>query len=286
MALGLAAACGAPPPDRVLDVATTTSVRDSGLLDELLPPFSEETGIEVRLLVVGSGAALRMGADGDVDALVTHAPPGEEALVAEGRLVDRRPFMRNHFVLAGPAADPAHVRGAPDVLEALRRIRRANAPFVSRADDSGTHRREKALLQQAGLDPSADWPAVLRTNAGMGASLQVAGERRAYILADVGTFRAFREQVGLVSLSDPDGPAMQNIYSVSRPNPALHPEGRLNVEGAKRLADYLLAPATQERIAGFRAPGQDEPLFVPLALEEEPPEPQETIEDRGAEAAP
>lgn len=258
-------ACSGPPADTVLDLATTTSTRDSGLFDELLPDFQQRTGLEVRLIAVGSGAALRMGADGEVDVLVTHAPEGEKQLVADGKLVDRTPFMRNWFVLAGPAEDPAGVRGAADAVDALRRIAAAEAPFVSRADDSGTHRREKALLAAAGLDPAATWTGVERTNAGMGHSLQVAGERRAYILADVGTFTAFRDRIDLEVFSDRDDPGLANVYSVSRPAPA---EGReLNVEGAKQLAAFLAEPETQRRIAAF---GGGE-LFVPLLLDENGP---------------
>ncbi len=255
-------ACGGPPADTVLDVATTTSTRDSGLFDEILPAFQQSSGLEVRLIAVGSGAALRMGADGEVDVLITHAPEGEEELVAQGKLVDRTPFMRNWFVLAGPPEDPAGARGAANAADALRRIAAAEAPFVSRADDSGTHRRERALLAAAGLDPEATWPGVERTNAGMGQSLQVAGERRAYILSDVGTFEAFRERIDLVGFSDRDDPELANIYAVSRPAPAGGRE--LNVEGAKRLAAYLSAPGTQREIAAFRG-GE---LFVPLLLDE------------------
>jgi len=258
----LLAGCGSGDAASVLDMATTTSVRDSGLMDELLPRFSAQTGIDVRLLAVGSGAALRMGADADVDVLLTHAPAGELELVEAGKLVDRRPFMRNHFVLAGPAEDPAGVGQASDARDAMRRLAAADALFVSRADDSGTHRREQAVLTAAGLDPAATWSNVIRTNAGMGASLQVAGERRAYILADVGTFRAFRKRIELVAFSNPDDPELRNVYSVLRPNP----EGSdLNVEGAKLLADFLTAPGTQHWIGEF---GRDpDPLFVPLLLD-------------------
>jgi tungstate transport system substrate-binding protein len=258
----LLAGCGSGDGVGVLDMATTTSVRDSGLMDELLPRFRAQTGIEVRLLAVGSGAALRMGADGDVDVLLTHAPAGELELVEAGKLVDRRPFMRNHFVIAGPPQDPAGVGQAADARDAVRRVAAADAPFVSRADDSGTHRREQAVLTGAGLDPGATWGNVIRTNAGMGASLQVAGERRAYIVSDIGTFRAFRKRIELVALSKPDDPDLRNVYSVMRPNP----EGRdLNVDGAILLAQFLTAPATQRRIGEF---GRDpDPLFVPLQLE-------------------
>jgi tungstate transport system substrate-binding protein len=248
-----------------IDVATTTSVRDSGLFDELLPAFTRETGIEVRLIVVGSGAALRLCADGDADALVTHDPKGELALVDEGALVDRRPVMSNFFLIAGPPGDPAGLRAARGAADAFSRLAAANAPYVSRGDDSGTHRREREILAAAGLDPARGWPAVVRTSAGMGHTLQVAGERRAYVLADVGTFRAFEQRIELVAFTDPADPALVNAYSVSRPNPERHPAGRLEVEGARRFADFLVAPATQARIGAFGADAEGRALFTPLA---------------------
>jgi tungstate transport system substrate-binding protein len=259
------AAATAAEGGTAIDVATTTSVRDSGLFDELLPAFGRETGIEVRLIVVGSGAALRLGADGDADALVTHDPKGELALVEEGALVDRRPVMSNFFLVAGPPEDPAGLRAARGAADAFSRLAAANAPYVSRGDDSGTHRREREILAAAGLDPARGWPAVVRTSAGMGHTLQVAGERRAYVLADVGTFRAFEQRIELVAFTDPADPALVNVYSVSRPNPERHPAGRLEVEGARRFADFLVAPATQARIGAFGADAEGRALFTPLA---------------------
>lgn len=260
----LVAGCGASeqPAAASIDVATTTSTRDSGLFDELLPAFLEQTGIEVRLVVVGSGAALRMGADGDVDVLVTHAPEGELALVDAGKLVDRRPFMENHFVLVGPGDDPAGIRDLR-ATAAFARLAERDAPYASRADDSGTHRREQALLREVGLDPEGGWPALLRTGAGMGQTLQVAGERRAYTLSDIGTFERFRTRVDLEALSPPDA-SLRNLYSVLRPNPDLYPPGHLDVEGGLALADFLLSPATQARIAAFGKNPAGRPLFAPL----------------------
>lgn len=263
LALAAALAAGAAEPSHSIVLATTTSVQDSGLLDVLLPVFREQTGIAVKVVAVGSGAALRMGEEGNADVLLTHAPEGEIALVKSGKLVDRRPFMENFFVIAGPPEDPAGVREAADAKEAVRRIAAAHAPFVSRADDSGTHRREKALFEAAGLDPDAHWDGFARTGAGMGITLQVAGERRAYVLSDIATFVAFRERTDLVSLSRPD-PALRNLYSVSRPNPELHPAGTLDVEDAVRFADFLVAPETLARIRGFGRDDQGRPLFSPL----------------------
>ena len=243
-------------------LATTTSVRDSGLLDALLPDFEASTGLTVRALAVGSGAALRMGAEGNVDVLLTHAPSAEEALVASGVALARRPFMENHFVIAGPPEDPADVRGAGTAADAFARIAASGAPYTSRADDSGTHRRERALFESAGLDPDAEFPGLVRTGTGMGLTLQVAGERRAYVLSDLGTFLAFRERVGLVSLSR-ESPDLRNVYSVLRIDPARFP-GRVNARGAERFEAFLMDADTQRRIGRFGRERFGRPLFRPL----------------------
>ena len=250
--------------EEALVLATTTSVRDSGLLDDLIPRFRERTRITVRVVAVGSGAALRMGADGNADVLVTHAPEAEKVLVEQGILLDRHPFMENYFVVLGPPGDPAGVREALSVAEAIRRIAAVKVPFVSRGDDSGTHRREVALFRAAGLDPEARWEGFVRTGSGMGLSLQVAGERRAYILSDMGTFRAFRNRIGLEDLSRPE-PALRNVYAVMRPNPDRFPPGTLRLEGARRFSDFLLSPEAQERIGAFGSDPFDGPLFRPIS---------------------
>ncbi len=155
-AWALFGASPAPAETQIL-LATTTSVRDSGLLDTLLPVFRERTGIRVQVVAVGTGAALRMGRDGTVDVLLTHAPAPERELVASGEALDRRPFMENHFVIAGPPEDPARVASADSPEEAFRRIAALPASYISRGDDSGTHRREVALLEDAGLPKSGGW---------------------------------------------------------------------------------------------------------------------------------
>jgi tungstate transport system substrate-binding protein len=257
VALGLLlAACSGPPESRELIVATTTSVRDSGLLDAVMPAFVEQTGIEPKLIAIGTGAALRMGREGNADALLTHAPEAEAALVAEGRLVSRTPFMRNYFVLAGPRLDPARVRDLP-VLQALVRLRVVNAAFVSRADDSGTHKREVALMRAAGIDPDPPWPAVVQTGSGMGQSLQVAGEKQSYILSDLGTFLAFQERTDLVALSQPE-PQLENTYSVMRV--AGSPRG----EGAAAFVAFWTSSSTQAQIARFGVERFGRALFEPL----------------------
>jgi len=263
-------AAGCQREERELLLATTTSVQDSGLFDELLPLFTERTGIRVNLVAVGSGAALRMGAEGNADVLVTHAPQAEQELLLTGALASRRPFMENDFLIAGPPEDPAGVAGAGSASEALRRIAAAGAPFVSRGDDSGTHRRESELLRAAGLDPEAPWPGVLRTGSGMGLALQVAGERRAYVLADLGTFLALQGRTGLAELSRP-APDLRNLYSVLRVSPERFPE--VNARGARDFEAFLLAPEAQGRIARFGSERLGRPLFRALRAAEAAPAP-------------
>jgi tungstate transport system substrate-binding protein len=265
-ALLLCTLAGCGPRGEQLLLATTTSVQDSGLLDTLVPVFLERTGIRLQVVAVGSGAALRMGADGNADVLVTHAPEGEESLVASGAALARRPFMENHFVIAGPSEDPANVRGAASAADAYRRIAASGAAYVSRGDDSGTHRREQALLREAGLGSEGGWPGFASTGSGMGGTLQVAGERRAYVLSDLATFLAFAQRVDLEALSDP-APDLRNVYSVLRIDPERFP-GRVNAEGAQRFEAFLLDPDTQRRIGAFGRERHGRPLFRPLHLEE------------------
>jgi tungstate transport system substrate-binding protein len=258
----LLAASPAPAEERVLLLATTTSVRDSGLLDELLPRFQADADVRVKTIAVGTGAALRLGAEGNVDVLLTHAPSAEQELVASGAVISREPFMENHFVIAGPPEDPAGIREAASPAEAYRRLAAASAAYVSRGDDSGTHKRELALLTAAGLPASEAWPGFLQTGSGMGLALQVAGQRRAYVLADIGTFLAYRDRTELASLSRPD-PELRNVYSVLRVNPALFP-GRIEGAAAEQFAAFLLAAKTQELIGSFGVERFGRPLFRPL----------------------
>lgn len=246
---------------RSLILATTTSVRDSGLLDTLLPDFTRRTGIRVKVIAVGTGAALRMGRQGDADLLLTHAPDAEQALVDEGIVRRRTPFMENHFVIAGPSEDPAGVGSAPSPEAAIAAIVAQGAPWVSRADDSGTHKREQALFRAAGLDPDHRWPGLVRTGSGMGLSLQVAGQRRAYVLSDIGTFLAFRERVDLVALSKP-APGLRNVYSLLQLD-ASRFERPLHSAEAEALEAWLLEPEVQQRIGRFGRERFGRALFVP-----------------------
>jgi tungstate transport system substrate-binding protein len=250
---------------RSLILATTTSVRDSGLLDTLLPTFKERTGIEVRVIAVGTGAALRMGREGNADVLLTHAPAAENVLVEEGIVRRRTPFMENFFVIAGPEADPAEIGKAEAPEDAVQRIAREKAPWVSRADDSGTHKREVDLFRAAGLDPEQSWEGLVRTGSGMGLSLQFAGARRAYILSDIGTFLAFQDRVGLVVLSKP-ADSLRNVYSILQLDSARF-ERPLHSEEAEALERYLLEPEVLRQIGGFGRARFGRPLFAPMYVD-------------------
>jgi tungstate transport system substrate-binding protein len=276
--VGLAALClllaapgaGAEPAEARLLLATTTSVRDSGLLDEILPLFTEETGVRVQAVAVGTGAALRMGAEGNADALLTHAPAGEEALVASGAAVSRRTFMENYFVIVGPAEDPAAVASAETAAAAFRRMRDAGSPYVSRGDDSGTHRREVEILRAAGV-ATEGWKGFMSTGSGMGLALQVAGERRAYTLSDVGTFRSFQSRIGLVALSRPEA-ALRNPYSLVRINPERFPS-KIRAQAAQSFERFLVRRDIQQRIGEFGKERFGDPLFSPLLLGSASPRP-------------
>jgi tungstate transport system substrate-binding protein len=242
-------------------LATTTSVQDSGLLSALLPGFTEQSGIEVQVVAVGTGAALRMGQEGNADVLLTHAPPAEQKLVDSGAVDRRIEIMENYFVLAGPASDHVGVAKKDNILDALRAIRDAGAPYVSRADDSGTNKMELSLFAAAGLPADARWPAMTRTGSGMGLSLQVAGQREAYILSDIGTFLAFREKIGLVALSREEDP-LRNVYSILRVSAQAHP--RVRTSNADRLIEFIQSEPTRKRIAAFGLDKFGRALFTPL----------------------
>lgn len=253
---------GAAEAKRKLLIATTTSLQESGLFDAILPAFSNQSGYSLQIVAVGSGAAIEMGRKGDADVVIAHSPAAEEALVAEGIARSRTAIMENHFVLVGPPEDPAGVARTKTPEEAFGRIFRLRPPFVSRADESGTHAKEKALFTAAGADPAARWPGYLQTGSGMGPSLQVAGEKRAYILSDLGTHLAFRERTGLVVLSK-KSPSLRNVYSILQLDSTRF-ERPIEIEGAKALERYLLSPAVQEKIAAFGRDRFGESLFTPL----------------------
>jgi tungstate transport system substrate-binding protein len=202
-----------------------------------------------------------MGAEGNADALLTHAPDSEKALLQSGAVDRRVEIMQNYFVLAGAASDPAGVREAGSAIAGIKKIQAAKAPFVSRADDSGTHKREIELFREAGLDPEERWPGYTRTGAGMGLSLQVAGQKQAYILSDIGSFLAFKKETGLEAMTGQD-PSLRNVYSVLRVSPKKHP--RVHAAEADEFIAYLERPDTQTRIGQFGLQRFGQRLFDPL----------------------
>jgi tungstate transport system substrate-binding protein len=247
-------------PHTTIRLATTTSTENSGLLDALLLAFEKRHGISVQVIAVGTGKAIRHGENGDVDAILVHARAAEEKLVADGFGVGRRDVMYNDFVLLGPAADPALVRGVKDAPAALAKIAASEAPFVSRGDDSGTHKKETALWRAAGVAPEGAW--YMAAGQGMGACLTIADEKRAYVLADRGTYLAFRDKVEIDVLVEGD-PRLFNPYGVIAVNPEKHPH--VKHEAAMEFIEWLTSPEAQHMIAEFKRGGEQ--LFYPHAGE-------------------
>lgn len=239
-----------------LRLATTTSTQNSGLLDELLPVFEQESGIRVHVIAVGTGKALRMGASGDVDGVMVHAPEAEMKYVRDGAFVLRRPLMHNYFVLLGPLEDPARASDTANIVEALRRIAGGQLPFISRGDGSGTHIKESALWGQAGIQPKGKW--YVEVGQGMGRTLMVANELQAYTVSDEGTYYAFKSRLALAILSKKES-SLRNPYSVMAVNPEKHPH--VQFARFKRFIDWLTAPAAQKRIGAYRRNGRR--LFTP-----------------------
>jgi len=256
------ASARAEASEPALILATTTSLRDSGLLDALLPDFTEQTGIEVQIIAVGTGAALRMGREGNADILITHAPSAEQELIEAGVVRRRTPFMQNFFVIAGPVEDPADIASTASPVDALRRIATSKANWVSRSDDSGTHKRETSLFEAAGIAADADWKGFDRTGSGMGLSLRVAGEHRAYILSDIGTFLAFQKRIDLVVLSK-SADSLRNVYSILQLD-ASRFERPLASDAADSLERFLTRAEIQNRIAHYGEERFGRPLFTPL----------------------
>ena len=248
-----------PQPSIIL--ATTTSTQDSGLLDELVARFERESGIEVKVIAVGTGAALRMARSGDADVVLVHAPASEQQYVDSGDLIEGRVVMHNDFVLIGPLVDPASVRHESTIAGAMRAIA-ARGIFISRGDQSGTHMQELALWAAAGVDLRA-FPRREETGQGMGATLNVADQKRAYTLTDRGTYLAQRRRLGLVIVREGD-PGLRNVYHAYAVNPAKHP--RAQAASARRFIAFLVSPPVQEAIAAFKRDPYGESLFFPDAV--------------------
>lgn len=253
-------ACAPQPDNPALILATTTSTQDSGLLDVLIPAFETETGYTVQVVAVGSGEALKMGEEGNADVLLVHAPASEVTFMENGFGSERRLVMHNDFVIVGPASDPAGIRGL-DPLEALTAIAESEAAFVSRGDDSGTHKKELGLWKNAGIEPEGQ-PWYVESGQGMAATLIIASETEAYTLTDRATYLANRDNLSLEILVEGD-PGLLNVYHVIVVNPQRWPEA--NHAGAVAFADFITSAEGQEIIAAFGVEEFGQPLFTPDA---------------------
>jgi tungstate transport system substrate-binding protein len=243
---------------QTIRLATTTSTDNSGLLGDLLPAFTETTGYPVHVIAVGTGKALRMGRDGDVDVVLVHARAAEDKFVAEGHGVKRYGVMYNDFVLIGPADDPAGIAGAKDAVGAMKRIAEHKATFISRGDDSGTHKKERGLWKESGIQPAGDW--YREVGQGMGKVIQIASEMGGYTLTDRGTWLAFQNKSPLEIRFEND-PLLFNPYGIIAVNPKKYPD--INYQGANALIKWMISPDGQERIGNFKI--ANDTLFTPSA---------------------
>lgn len=256
---GAAAAAG--PAQKNLILATTTSTQDTGLLDFLIPIFEKKTGYFVKTIAVGSGQAMAMGEKGEADVLLVHSPAAEKKLVADGFGIQRLIVMHNDFVIVGPAADPAGIKGSKTSPEAFKKIAAAGSLFLSRGDKSGTDVKEKDIWKAAGITAGGQkW--YQETGLGMGQTLNVAAEKKGYTLADRGTWLSLQKNLGLPILMQGD-PILLNVYHVIQVNPAKWP--KVNAEGAKAFSDFILAADTQKTIGTFGVDKYGAPLFFPDA---------------------
>ncbi|MBT2693198.1 substrate-binding domain-containing protein [Bacillus sp. ISL-55] len=241
-----------------LILATTTSTQDSGLLDVLHPEFEEKHDYNLKIIAVGTGQALEMGTRGEADVLLVHAPAAEEKLVASGDAINRQKVMYNDFIVVGPAEDPAKVKGL-SVPEALKKITDSKEAFVSRGDDSGTHKKELELWKKASLDPEALGEAYMEAGQGMGATLQIAAEKKGYTLTDRATFLAQKKNMPETDILVEGDESLLNIYHVMQVNNDKHE--KVNAEGAKAFVEFMMAEDTKKMIKDFGADEYGEPLF-------------------------
>ncbi len=244
------AACQTQPPK--LRIATTTSTNDSGLMDQILPLFEEEYNVEVELIAVGTGEALKLGESGDVDLVLVHARAKEDEFVANGFGVNRQDVMYNDFVILGPANDPANIATLTDINKVLQQIVQSEALFVSRGDGSGTYLREMALWAEAGIEPSGDW--YQSVGQGMGAALTIAEQQQAYILSDRGTYLKRMAEGLQLTILFAGNPRLRNPYGVIAVNPALH-EG-IEAKMATNFINWIISPEVQTAIAAYRINGE------------------------------
>lgn len=252
----LAYAGSALAAPRPVTLATTTSTHDTGLLDYLVPEFERRTGIDVKVIAVGTGQALEIGRRGDADLVLVHAPDLERQFMREGHASGHWRLMYNHFVIVGPTDDPAGLRSTPTPAAAMNRIADARAAFVSRGDESGTHHRETMLWKAARIKPEGNW--YVEAGSGMAATLRIADEKDAYTLSDIGTYLVQKGNLRLAVLYE-KGNELLNPYGLMAISPRTHPS--INHSGAMRLVHYFLAPETLKRIGSFGADRFGRSLF-------------------------
>src|SRR5690349_4457104 len=249
------------PANPNLILATTTSTQDSGLLDVIVPMFEKQSGYVVKTIAVGSGEAMKMGEAGNADILLVHAPASEVAFMEAGNGTDRFLVMHNDFIIVGPASDPAGIKGITSAVDAFRAIFEAGSPFITRGDDSGTHKIELSLWKAAEIDPT-DQAWYVETGQGMGASMTVASEKDAYILTDRATYLANQDNFQLEILAEGDT-SLLNVYHVITVNQTKWPQANYN--GASAFASFMVDAATQKVIAEFGVDEFGQPLFYPDA---------------------
>ncbi|PKM98498.1 MAG: tungsten ABC transporter substrate-binding protein [Elusimicrobia bacterium HGW-Elusimicrobia-3] len=250
------AGCSGSEPENIVRLATTTSVRDSGLLDVLNEEFQKNGEFRLQAIAVGSGQAMKLGKTGEADILWVHSPDDEAKFVEEGYGNDRTTFLHNDFVILGPAADPAKVRGSNKAAEAFRKIAAARAPFISRADQSGTHKKELKIWAAAGVKPSGEF--YLEAGQGMAGTLSIAEEKKAYVLADRSTYLSMARNLKLAVLSEGDD-LLINRYSLILVNPARFP--KVNAAGARAYFDFVLSEPVKETIEKFGVEKYGQQLF-------------------------
>ncbi|MBE0627316.1 MAG: substrate-binding domain-containing protein [Burkholderiales bacterium] len=241
---------------RDIRMATTTSTDNSGLLKALLPRYEAKCGCKVHVVAVGTGAALKLGENGDADVVLVHARKAEDKFVASGFGVNRRDVMYNDFVLVGPKSDPAHLRGMKDVIAAMKKLKESGAAFVSRGDDSGTNKMELGYWKEAGIDPKGS--SYFAIGQGMGQTLTVTGEKAGYTLTDRATYATYKDRTGLEILVEGDT-KMYNPYGVIAVNPKRYPG--VNYDGAMNFIEWITSPEGQQDIAAFKPKGAQ--LFFP-----------------------
>ena len=274
VALMLLAGCGGSPktekegeqqaaaePKGEIILATTTSTQDSGLLEYLLPEFTKDSGYDVKTIAVGTGKALQMGVDGEADVLLVHARPSEDEFMANGDGTLRYDVMYNDFILVGPAADPADVKACNNIIaDSLAAIANSESEFVSRGDDSGTHKKEQTIWKAAGIEPAGDW--YISAGSGMGDVLKMADEKQAYTISDRATYLSMKDDLELEILCEKDTD-MLNPYGVITVDPAKN--DKINAEGAKAFADWLVSERGQQLIGEFGVEEYGMALFTPDA---------------------